>query len=328
MEMNNTRLKELLDKYLEGNATEQELLDVDSWYRSFENHNGLTEQLSASQRTALEQLLFLRISREISAATTPAKVVKAPFRRWWAAAGVLLLLGAGGYFVLNNRSVNKPAAPTVAVMEAGRSGIKKLSLPDGTNLWLNFDSKARYVISNDGKQREVWLEGEGYFEVAPQQGNAFLVHAGKLDVQVLGTSFNIDAYSPAQTVVVTVATGKVAVGAENVTGATLTANKQAVYEATANSISTASVTAADANAWIKGQLVFKKATFRAIAQRLERRYNTNIRFSGNNVAEAVLTARFDENVPVADALGMLCDIYGFSYRYNQAKNEYLVTGKK
>ncbi len=47
------------------------------------------------------------------------------------------------------------------------------------------------------KGREVWLEGEGYFEVAPQQSKApFLVHAGTLDVNVLGTSFNIDAYTP------------------------------------------------------------------------------------------------------------------------------------
>ncbi|WP_162946445.1 FecR family protein [Chitinophaga barathri] len=320
--MNNTRLKELLDKYLEGTATAAEIREVDDWYGSFESDPGLTEQLSAEQRSALEQLLFLRISREVEQAAPSVKIIKAPLRYWWAAASVVLLLAAGGFYFARNRSAQTETATVATLTEqTGRGGIKKIVLPDGTAVWLNFESKIRYA---EGQGREVWLEGEGYFEVTPQQGRPFLVHAGTLDVNVLGTSFNIDAYTPGETVTVTVASGKVAVGNDQAARTTLAANQQAVYLAAAGKIEKNDIAAADFSAWRQGQLVFKKAMFRNIAQKLERRYDVRIRFAGEHIANSLLTARFDENVPIGDILKMLCDIYGFSYRQEPGKNEYLV----
>ena len=72
MDMNNDRLKALLGKYLDGAATEEEIREVDDWYRSCEGHTGLTEQLNAEERMALEQLLFLRISHGIAEASPAA----------------------------------------------------------------------------------------------------------------------------------------------------------------------------------------------------------------------------------------------------------------
>ncbi|WP_346316161.1 FecR domain-containing protein [Chitinophaga sp. YIM B06452] len=319
--MNNTRLKELLNKYLDGAATAAEIREVDDWYQSFDRDRGLTEQLNAEQVAALEQLLFLRVSREIEKAGPGMRVIKPAFRYWWAAAGVAVLLALGGIYFIRERAVQPETAAVTLSEQTGRSSIKKIALPDGTMVWLNFDSKIRYA---EQQGREVWLEGEGYFEVAPQQGKAFLVHAGKLDVRVLGTSFNIDAYTPGKTVTVTVAGGKVAVGSDKAARATLAANQQAVYHAAANKIETGEITAADFSAWRQGQLVFKKAMFSDIAQKLERRYNVRIRFAGEHIANALLTARFDENVPLKDVLDMLCDIYGFSYRQEPGKEEYLV----
>lgn len=320
MDMNNDRLKELLNKYLDGTATEGEVREVDDWYRSFDGHAGLTEQLNAGERDALEQLLFLRISHDIAKAPHTARVVKAPFRYWWAAACMVVLVLAAGIYFARKRTAG-PADLAVVTEQADRSGIKKIALPDGTVIWLNFDSKLRYTQQ---EARELWLEGEAYFEVAPHQGKAFLVHAGKLDVNVLGTSFNIDAYTPAESVTVTVSSGKVAVGNEQTAGIALNANQQAVYHSEGNKIAQTAITAADFNAWREGQLVFKNLTFGSIAQRLERAYNVRIRFAGEPIANALLTARFDRNTPLKDILDMLCDIYGFSYREEQGGNEYLI----
>lgn len=319
--MNNTRLKELLNKYLEGTASVAEIREVDDWYQSFDKHKGLTEQLNAEQLAALEQLLFLRVSREIEQAEPRGSVIRTSFRYWWAAASVVILLAAGGIYFTRKRAAQPEAAVVTLSEQTGRSGIKKIVLPDGTTVWLNFNSKIRYA-GQEG--REVWLEGEGYFEVAPQQGKAFLVHAGTLDVNVLGTSFNVDAYTPGETVTVTVASGKVAVGSGEAARTTLAANQQAVYQAAEGKIETSEIVAADFSAWRQGQLVFKKAMFSSIARKLERRYDVQIRFAGEHIANALLTARFDENVPLKDVLGMLCDIYGFSYRQGPGKNEYLV----
>lgn len=319
--MNNDRLKELLDKYLEGTATAEEVREVDDWYRSFGHHAGLTEQLSAEQQAALEQLLFLRITRDIEQAAPSARVVRMPFRYWWAAAGIVLLLAAGGVYLARNRTTAPAAAALTVTEQADSSGIRKIALPDGTLVWLNYDSRIRYTRGND---RELWLEGEAYFEVAPQQGRAFRVHAGALEVHVLGTSFNIEAYTPADAVTVTVASGKVAVDRGQAAGIALGANQQAVYQAATGRIAQYSISAADCSAWRLGQLVFREATFRSIARRLERRYNVRIRFAGEHIANALLTARFDRNVPLKDILDMLCDIYGFSYRQEPGNSGYLV----
>lgn len=314
-------MKELLNKYLEGSASEEEIRQVDDWYKSFESHPGLTEQLNADQRTALEQLLFLRISRQAGLDQPSAKVVKVPFRTWWAAAGIVLLLAAAGiYFVLNQNGVRKERS--VMITEAADKGsIKKIVLPDGSAIWLNFDSKLRYAQQND---REVWLDGEGYFEIAPQQGKQFLVHAGKLDVLVLGTSFNVDAYTPAESVMVTVASGKVSIGNGQQGAVTLNADQEAVYKPDLGKIEKYDVGPTDASAWKEGILVFKNASFRSIARRLERRYDVRIRFDGSRTANALLSARFGKEQSLKDILRMLCDIYGFNYRQEPGSNEYLI----
>lgn len=314
-------MKELLNKYLEGSASEEEIRQVDDWYKSFESHPGLTEQLNADQRTALEQLLFLRISRQAGLDQPSAKVVKVPFRIWWAAAGIVLLLAAAGiYFVLNQNGVRKERS--VMITEAADKGsIKKIVLPDGSAIWLNFDSKLRYAQQND---REVWLDGEGYFEIAPQQGKQFLVHAGKLDVLVLGTSFNVDAYTPAESVMVTVASGKVSIGNGQQGAVTLTADQEAVYKPDLGKIEKYDVGPTDVSAWKEGILVFKNASFRSIARRLERRYDVRIRFDGSRTANALLSARFGKEQSLKDILRMLCDIYGFNYRQEPGSNEYLI----
>jgi ferric-dicitrate binding protein FerR (iron transport regulator) len=321
MDISNTRLKELLHKYLEGAASEEEIRQVDDWYRSFDSHAGLTDQFSAEQRAALEQLMFMRISSQAGLDQPEAKVVRMPFRNWWAAAGIVFLLAAAGiFFVLNQNGVRKEQ-PEMVMEAAGKGNIKKIVLPDGSTIWLNFDSKLRYAQQND---REVWLDGEGYFEIAPQSGKQFLVHTGKLDVTVLGTSFNIDAYTPSESVTVTVASGKVALTTEKNAAITLSANQQAVYEAIADKIEKQEIGAADVSAWRQGILVFRNASFQHIARKLERRYDVRIRFDGSRTANALLSARFGRDQPLEDILRMLCDIYGFNYRKENGRNEYLI----
>lgn len=311
MEMNNNRLKELLHKYLEGTAAEQEIREVDDWYRSFDTHAGLTDQLTASEKDTLEQLLLFRIRAAISEAS-PARVVRMGARRWVAAASVAVLLGAGGYYIAQHLHT---APQGIDLTEtSGRGGIRKISLPDSSVVWLNFDSKVHFTQAGTHAPREVWLEGEGYFEVKPQDNNAFTVHAGKLDVQVLGTSFNVDAYSPSHAVTVTVLNGKVAVGGAGTSRTTLTADQQAIFTAATGSIATRATTAADCSAWTTGEMVFLNVTFQDIATRLERRYSAHIRFADATVANALLRGRFDEHEPLTDVLEKLCAIYGFKYK--------------
>lgn len=321
MDISNTRLKELLDKYLEGTASEGEIREVDEWYGTFESHPGLTDQLSPDQRMALEQLLFSRISREIGQAQPGLKVVHSRTRYWWAAAAVVILLAAGGAYLMMDRTTGQGDSSSMVAEAAEKANIKKITLQDGSTVWLNADSKVRYAQAYD---REIWLEGEGYFEIAPQQGKAFLVHTGKLDVQVLGTSFNINAYAPRDSIMVTVASGKVAVRTENNADIPVAANQQAVYRTAVGSIKTSDMPATDVGAWREGLLIFKNARFESIALTLERRYNVRIRFDGQKTSNVLLSARFGRDATIKDILRMLCDIYGFNFRQESGGDDYLI----
>lgn len=317
--MNNTRLKELLSKYLEGTASEAETREVDEWYASFESQPALTSGLSAEERAVLEQLMFLRISRDIEAQPS-LRVSKRPARYWWAAAAAVVLLAGAAWLATRQQVPLVQQSEILASVEAGKGSIKKVMLPDSSTVWLNFDSKLTYAA--DG--REVWLQGEGAFDVTTAGARAFVVHAGALDVKVLGTSFNIDAYTPAEKVTVTVAGGKVAVGNSQLTQQALVAGQQAIFVPAENMVRTLMTEAGDVMAWRQGQLVFKRMLFRDIAKKLERRYDAQIRFQDNEVANALLTASFDEKTTLAGAIDMLCDIYGFKYQRGPGKNEYLV----
>lgn len=103
---------------------------------------------------------------------------------WWAAAASVLI-AIGAYMALHEKKT-----PQVKQTEYGQ--MSTLTLPDGSRLILNAHSKATYA-SNwlPGHPREVWLEGEGYFDVKKAAGDPFLVHTALLSVQVLGTTFDI-----------------------------------------------------------------------------------------------------------------------------------------
>lgn len=326
MEMNNTRLKELIAKYLDGKATDEERQQVEAWYQSFEGEQGLTGQLGEEQQAALGRRLYEQIDRDISAAAGGSRrPLFIRYRRWLAAAGAALLIGLAGTW-FSARHIAKEQGLITAKAGTENGEIKQFTLPDGSTVWLNAASNLRFAQGKPaGGKREVWLEGEGFFDVAQQPGRPFIVHVGKLAVNVLGTSFNVEGYKPGRRIAVTVSSGKVAVGDKRSEANVLVRDEQVVYDAQEGRFTRSAVAAKDVMAWTSGQLVFRKLSFRDIAERLERRYKARIRFQNDSVAACLLTAGFDRHVALEDVLAMLCRIYGYSYR-QQADGAYLILG--
>jgi transmembrane sensor len=324
MEMNNTRLKELIAKYLDGTATDEERQQVEAWYQSFEGGEGLTGQLGVEQEAALGRQLYEGIERDIETlGGNRRQPLFIRYRRWMAAAGIVLLIGLAGAWLMVSNTAKEPGLITAAASTA-EGVIKKVHLPDGSTVWLNAASSIRFAQRNaaNGK-RELWLEGEGFFDVAQQPDRPFIVHVGKLAVNVLGTSFNIDGYNPEGSIAVTVSSGKVAVNDKGTRKNVLARDEQVVYDAPSGRFTRNVVVAKDVMAWTSGQLVFRKLSFRDIAERLERRYKARIRFENDSVAACLLTAAFDQHVPLEDVLAMLCRIYGYSYR-REGANSYMI----
>jgi ferric-dicitrate binding protein FerR (iron transport regulator) len=159
-----------------------------------------------------------------------------------------------------------------AVLEVPKKLDYQLLLPDGSRVWLNASSSVRFPYVFSGATREVFLEGEGYFEVSKDAAHPFIVHAGATAVRVLGTSFNINTYKRDKPVT-SLVEGAVMVAA-NTDSVRLGPGHQAVY--TGNSLATAPFDTEEVLSWMKGIYYFRNTRLRDICDILSRWYDVKV----------------------------------------------------
>jgi len=124
----------------------------------------------------------------------------------------ILIAFLSGAFVYRNWNQNTMASELVYNKIVVPNGAKsQLILSDGTEVWLNAGSTFRYPNNFLAKTREVYLEGEAYFDVAHNQDKLFVVKTSDIDVKVYGTKFNVKAYPDENNIKTTLVSGKVAI---------------------------------------------------------------------------------------------------------------------
>ena len=156
-------------------------------------------------------------------------------------------------------------------------GEYSLTLADGTKVWLNAMSELRYPVAFGEGVREVELKGEAYFQVAKDATKPFRVVVNDMQVEALGTEFNINAYRDDNCLRTTLAEGKVRVSYPDTRQeCILVPGEQAVLKE--GVITTGQVNVDDIIAWKKGRFVFSDMSLEAIAHQLERWYDVEIRF--------------------------------------------------
>lgn len=157
-----------------------------------------------------------------------------------------------------------------------------LVLSDGTKVYLNAGTSLRYPVNFKKKEaREVFLkEGEAYFEVTEDKSRPFIVNAPDLDVEVLGTRFNVMAYPEDESTDIVLVEGSVRMKPDldinDRNNVILTPGTKGSWNNTANAIHTEMVNTDLYIAWIRGNLVFRRTPFNTIIKRLERHYNLTI----------------------------------------------------
>lgn len=163
-----------------------------------------------------------------------------------------------------------------------RKGEYQLILADGSKVYLNSESRLRFPTRFEGKERRVYLEGEGYFEVAKDTAKPFIVEAKEVDVRVLGTSFNVSAYVAEQAIRTTLVSGKVRVG-DRLTGKgeVILPGQQAEWKD--GTFKTKEVDTSIYTAWIDGKFYFEGATLEEITAQLERWYDIDFFFTSEKV---------------------------------------------
>lgn len=169
------------------------------------------------------------------------------------------------------------------ILTVPRGGEYQLILSDGTRIWINAESSLRYPTMFVTDKREVFLEGEAFFEVAKDASHPFIVHTVHHSVEALGTSFNISAY-PQSDIYTTLSEGKVKVSTEQ-NSVILTPDQQAIINFESNQIVTKEVSAYLYTSWAKGSYEFRNTTLQEITAQLSRWYDIDILFRNDSLKE-------------------------------------------
>jgi len=162
-----------------------------------------------------------------------------------------------------------------------RGGEWKLTLADGTKVWLNSESSLSYPEIFSGNRREVELKGEAFFEVAHNGEMPFIVQTGQLNIEVLGTEFNVRNYSDDEDLATTLLAGKVKVSSkiDATIQKILAPGQQAYLQKTDNKLEIRDVDAFDVSAWRYGRFVYRRESLGNIMNAIGRWYNVNIAYA-------------------------------------------------
>ncbi len=309
--MKEEQLLALIEKYLDGSATEQEKQQLDQWYRKQSEQEAIWQANSADEEKALEQRMLLHIYQHIKTDEVPVKKLWHRNVYRYAAAVFLGAFLCAGYFIFTKKQPARFEQPVAVVAPTVLSENRFVELPDSSTVVLHSGSSIRYAMN--GNIREVHLKGEAFFDVKHMSANPFVIYTGNIKTTVLGTAFNIKA-NPGEQVVVSVSRGKVSVSdTKQHVLATLLPNQQLVYNAENKKVSQEKVEALSAVTWAKSDMQFEDMPFKQLAERLGRRYDVSVNFKNKNLEKCLITGRFNGTETLNQVLQALTETMGASF---------------
>lgn len=202
--------------------------------------------------------------------------------------------------------------------QTGDLQTKEVQLPDGSKIHINSNSSIEYLQKEFNKdKREIWLEGEGYFDVAKNPEKPFIIHSKEITTIVHGTSFNIKAYECIGEISVTVETGRVEVRSYQSVIGMLTPNKQLVYKEKNKAHVIADRNWGDAAAWMDKRLVLQDANVNELKIRLKQIYGMDIVVDNDVLTNSILNASYPEGTKINSVLLGISEIYGIKYSIDE-----------
>lgn len=185
-----------------------------------------------------------------------------------------------------------------------KSSEYKLKLSDGTEVFLNSDSYLEFPSLFIGANRDVILKGEAYFKVKSDSTKPFIVKTNGVDIKVIGTEFNVEAYEDDDYIRTTLVKGKVEVHSPLNT-LNMLPNVQAVFNRITNIIDTLKVDVEPVIAWTKGQFYFKNTRMEDIMKELSRWYNFNVIYKDESIKDMLFDGRLDRRYTLDSVLDIL-----------------------
>ena len=298
MEENNNYIDELIVSFLSGELNQEGRDELKTWIDESEAHRRYFLQcqelwfsaLPEEERTRYDhEAAFRQFQQRVAASKSgKKKAVRISWPMWVRYAAVVALVGMIAYFSYRQGEGNlrEALADIEVVVPLGSQA--QMRLPDGTLVTLNAGSRMTYAQDFGVDNREVELQGEGYFEVAHNEEIPFYVRSKSLQVKVLGTKFNFRDYPEDRQVIVSLLEGKVALHNQIRQEAEcfLMPDERVVLDKSDGRMKIESTkrTKADAG-WKQGILSFDEVLLPEVIQTLERSYDVQITLKTDSLAD-------------------------------------------
>lgn len=327
-------MEELIIKYLQKNLNREEELQLKTWLQEDKNNRQVFEHMVADWHldSAELQNTQKRIYRKIITTPVSTRINQKTsiggnyWQTWLKVAAILFIAITAGLLIFDlQQPEQQPEVQVVTQIEKHALPGQKLSitLPDGTQVKLNSGSRLVAPQQFTGNTRQVFLEGEAFFEVIEDTSHPFVVNTDNFTVKVLGTSFNISSYQQEQNNSVAVVTGRVMVSsspeAPEVISETLTPDQMLVYSAGKKSWERQNGFDRDLIlGWRDQKLIFKDDQINNILKILSRWYGVEFRVDTTIDPRREYTARFS-NPTLKEVMESLSYNYNFNYEINDEK---------
>jgi ferric-dicitrate binding protein FerR (iron transport regulator) len=291
--------KELITKYLNHEAGDEEIQELKNWIDESEANKNEFAELKNSHAYVVSQLSSCKSNvdfNQIIQQTKPSKrLKKSIFRNYKIAASIffpVLVIATAWLFYNQFQNTNQEFYTEVIAPPKHNS---QVILPDGTHVWLSPESHLKYKQNFGEQKRTVELEGEGYFEVVKNTKKPFIVETENLNVTVLGTSFNVEAYSEDKLIRTTLVRGSVEIQSNKIgEKAILTPGDQFTFDIANNTASIEKVNTEIYRLVKDGLLIFKRNNLAEVCRKLERWYMVPIEYEDNGENNLLFTAKFED----------------------------------
>lgn len=317
-----TRLKYLYTKYLDNSCTEAErdeflnMVNIGSHEPELQqlldnywDEHAVTAELTNDKAN---EIFTAIVGNDNERVEDKKRVVNFNVYKWAVAAALLVFAGIAYYLykpaILKNEIAFAQAKTTAEH--------KQIRLPDGSTVVLNNNSSLKYPVAFAGNTREVTLQGEGYFDIKHDAGHPFIVHTGKIVTTVLGTAFNINAYSNQKLITVTVTRGKVSVSDDKKVLAVITPDEQVVFNKDQERSVQAVVNSTQTVQWQSNDLYFDDMNMGQAALMLTQKFKVKISFANDAVKKCRFTGTFLHGEKLKDILDVICQFNNATYKFS------------
>ena len=312
-------IQEIITRFLEGHASEEDVETLYAWVQESEAHRHYFHEMNNTYQASVTlarynqpkiNAAWEQLAQDIQASgrtvAHPAlkRHPKASLFLKIAASVTLLAVTGTVLYILSKEFVSRQST---VVYNAGENNMRIL-LPDSSFVWLNRHSTLEYAPSFGTVDREVHLKGEAFFDVRKNKDKPFIVKAENIQVLVRGTKFNVQAYTAEPSIKTTLEEGKIELYVNGMASHfVMRPGDQITLDTDANKVSRRKVNPANFSAWKEEQLAFDSAPLRDIILQLGNRYKVDI-VADSTVPMGERMSITIENETLEEVLGLIQDV--------------------